>query len=509
MTNNNGTTQKSEKNCTNCNGHGIIGGMYRVGSFDVDVWEEPCPDCGLSDELEQQLTYRCLGYLGESDTYCLATAENDPTVEVSLIRKLDSNSQKDLYPVYGNSVRELLVKLETERDAARQHATEARIRENKAEDARITASDNATKLKLEVEELKKALEAAVSRAEVAEKEKAQIEADNIEAIEYLVSLHVARRELGHADIDTVDVLKIYAEVRDENKRLRELVSMAEAYTITDDSKRRSHGYEHIEVKHRGDDLWCVSNGTSVLNKSGEWEWEPQPSSRTDEFISDTRFSLDEAIARGFEAIANDPLKRSIPHSGAQAPLPAWNTFNTYQKRVGSWLEDCFGLDIAHNKIERIDRFIEEAIELAQSLGYSANRAHALVKYVFNRDIGEPNQELGGTLVTLASLSYAHGLSMAEAGETELRRIMQPEIKAKIKAKQKTKPTGSALPIPGAKVAYCQPMDKGEHTGQKFVVLFDDAEKQMAIFEDEFEARDFWEKANSDWNCYLMGALERL
>src|SRR5690606_33110033 len=130
----------------------------------------------------------------------------------------------------------------------------------------------------------------------------------IEAIEYLVSLHVARRELGHADIDTVDVVKIYADVRDANKRLSELVSMAEAYTITDDSKRRSHGYEHIEVKHRGDDLWCVSNGTSVLNKSGEWEWEPQPSSRTDKFISDTRFSLDEAIARGFEAIANDPLK---------------------------------------------------------------------------------------------------------------------------------------------------------------------------------------------------------
>ncbi|WP_315921525.1 hypothetical protein [Mesorhizobium sp. SP-1A] len=440
-------TDTTEFKCKNCKDHGVIGGMYRVGAADVDVWEEPCPDCGLSDELEQQLAYRCLGYLGESATYCLATAENDPTIEISLTRKLDTNSQEDLYPVYGNSVRELLVKLETERDAARQHAAEARIRENKAEDARITASDKATKLELEVEELKKALEAAEARATAAEKDKAEIEDINNEALEYLVSLHVARRKLGHEDIDTLEVLKLYDELRTENERLRQLVSMAEAFTITDDSKRRTHGYDHIEVVHRGDNLWCVSNGSSVLNKNGEWEWEPQPSSRTDEFIASSRFSLDEALARGFEAIANDPLKRSIPRSGNELPLPAWNTFVTYQKRVGAWLEDCFGHRIAHDKIERIDRFMEEAIELAQSLGYSADRAHALVEYVFSRDIGEPNQELGGTIVTLASLSYAHGLSMAEAGETELRRISQPEIKEKIRAKQKTKPTGSALPIP--------------------------------------------------------------
>lgn len=502
-------TDTTEFKCKNCKDHGVIGGMYRVGATDVDVWEEPCPDCGLSDELEQQLAYRCLGYIDESATFCLATAENDPTVEISLIRKQDSNPQEDLRPVYGSAVRELLVKLEIERDKAREHGAEARIRENKAEDARITASDKASKLELEVEELKKALEAAEARAAAAEKDKAETESISNEAIEYLVSLHVARRELGHSDIDTLDVLKIYGEQRAENERLRQLVSMAEAFTITDDSQRRTHGYEHIEVRHRGDNLWCVSNDSSVLNTNGEWEWEPMPSSRTDEFIAATRFSLDEALARGFEAIANDPLKRSIPRSGNELPLPAWNTFVTYQKRVGAWLEDCFGHRIAHDKIERIDRFMEEAIELAQSLGYSANRAHALVKYVFSRDIGEPNQELGGTIVTLASLSYAHGLNMAEAGETELRRIMQPEIKAKIRAKQKTKPTGSALPIPGAKAEYCQPMNQGEPTPQKFIVLFEDAEKQMATFDDEFEAREFWDKANIHWNCYLMGSLERM
>jgi hypothetical protein len=36
--------------------------------------------------------------------------------------------------------------------------------------------------------------------------------------------------------------------------------------------------------------WAVVSYDEVLNKSGEWEWEPQPSSRTDEFKKRTRFA---------------------------------------------------------------------------------------------------------------------------------------------------------------------------------------------------------------------------
>lgn len=35
--------------------------------------------------------------------------------------------------------------------------------------------------------------------------------------------------------------------------------------------------------------WAVKDGSNVLNKSGEWEYEPIPSSRTDTFIDRTRF----------------------------------------------------------------------------------------------------------------------------------------------------------------------------------------------------------------------------
>ena len=43
--------------------------------------------------------------------------------------------------------------------------------------------------------------------------------------------------------------------------------------------------------------WAVRRNSSCLNKEGEWEYEPIPSSRDDEFYARCRFdSLDEAIA---------------------------------------------------------------------------------------------------------------------------------------------------------------------------------------------------------------------
>lgn len=119
---------------------------------------------------------------------------------------------------------------------------------------------------------------------------------------------------------------------------------------------------------------------------------------------------------------------------------------TFQERVAPWMQTCFGAEISADMLERCDRFTEEGLELVQSLGYSSDRAHALVGYVFDRPIGEPSQEVGGAMVTLAALCLAAGLDMHVNGETELARINQPEIITKIRTKQAAKPTGSALPI---------------------------------------------------------------
>jgi hypothetical protein len=116
---------------------------------------------------------------------------------------------------------------------------------------------------------------------------------------------------------------------------------------------------------------------------------------------------------------------------------------TYQKRVHNWMLSCFGIDIAEDGTERSHRFLEEALELVQSLGCTASEAHQLVDYVFGRPKGEPLQELGGTMVTLAALSTCFDMNMLDAGETELARVWT-KIE-KIREKQAAKPKHSPLP----------------------------------------------------------------
>lgn len=115
----------------------------------------------------------------------------------------------------------------------------------------------------------------------------------------------------------------------------------------------------------------------------------------------------------------------------------------FQDRVLPWMLECFGHDVSMDRVERNHRFIEEALELVQALGCTRSEAHQLVDYVFDRPAGEPAQEAGGTVVTLAALCIANDLCMHEAAETELARIWT-KIDA-IRAKQATKPKHSPLP----------------------------------------------------------------
>lgn len=118
---------------------------------------------------------------------------------------------------------------------------------------------------------------------------------------------------------------------------------------------------------------------------------------------------------------------------------------TYQERVDKWVVECFGGDIRNDKVERNDRFLEEALELVQSLGCSKERALQLVDYVYDREIGSPNQEVGGVMVTLAALCNTNLIDMEVEAETELERIDHPTIKEKIRMKQASKPKNSPLP----------------------------------------------------------------
>lgn len=120
---------------------------------------------------------------------------------------------------------------------------------------------------------------------------------------------------------------------------------------------------------------------------------------------------------------------------------------SFQWRVKPWMLRCFGLEIAIDGVERNHRFLEDALELVQACGCTASEAHQLVDYVFGRPIGEPMQEAGGVMVTLAALCLAHALDMHAAGDVELARCW--DNIDKIRAKQAAKPKHGPLPGPSA------------------------------------------------------------
>jgi hypothetical protein len=169
----------------------------------------------------------------------------------------------------------------------------------------------------------------------------------------------------------------------------------------------------------------------LLGHSHGLEWAAQVAvaddPRTSDWLYDDRHDLANAI-----------------HRGPEVP-PEWHAAVTpFQERVKPWLLECFGEAIASNRQERNHRFLEEALELVQACGCTANEAHQLVDYTFGRSVGEKGQEVGGVMVTLAALCLAQELDMHAEGETELARISVPAIVAKIRAKQAAKPKHSPL-----------------------------------------------------------------
>ncbi|WP_331756336.1 hypothetical protein OHA04_45485 (plasmid) [Streptomyces sp. NBC_01590] len=52
----------------------------------------------------------------------------------------------------------------------------------------------------------------------------------------------------------------------------------------------------ITVEHRGDDQWAVCHFGECLGTDGQWDWEPFPSTRQDDWLKSHRFDLDTALA---------------------------------------------------------------------------------------------------------------------------------------------------------------------------------------------------------------------
>ncbi|WP_198361666.1 hypothetical protein [Burkholderia ubonensis] len=156
-----------------------------------------------------------------------------------------------------------------------------------------------------------------------------------------------------------------------------------------------------------------------------------------------------AIAAQAKALRRDLVMATSQSLFGEDALARAPEAVAFQSRVQPWLLECFGAEIASDRAERNHRFLEEALELVQACGCTASDAHQLVDYTFSRPLGEPTQEIGGVMVTLAALSLANGLDMYSAAEAELARVWT-KIE-QIRAKQAAKPRHSLLPIMVASV----------------------------------------------------------
>lgn len=94
-----------------------------------------------------------------------------------------------------------------------------------------------------------------------------------------------------------------------------------------------------------------------------------------------------------------------------------------QRMILEWAADTFGT-IALNKIERVLRFIEEAVELAQANDLPVDKLHAVVDYVYAKPKGEVAKEAGAVGTTLLALCALHGVSADDVERDEAERIVK-------------------------------------------------------------------------------------
>ncbi len=179
----------------------------------------------------------------------------------------------------------------------------------------------------------------------------------------------------------------------------------------------------------------------------------------------------------------------------------------FQDRVQKWVRVCFGDEVANDKLERCYRFLEEALELVQSLGMTREQAHTLVDYVFNRAVGRKEQELGGVMVTLAALSAAANLSMDHAGERELSRVVKPDVMAKIRRKQAAKIgiKGTALPGIVSELTTLQEYNQMPPESQGYVVYME-AEHPGSELKGQMNSYGHGTQAWNEWNAGNRAAM---
>lgn len=109
-----------------------------------------------------------------------------------------------------------------------------------------------------------------------------------------------------------------------------------------------------------------------------------------------------------------------------------------QRLTLPWLYGIFG-DLAYRPEYRGARLVEEALEMAQAVGLSRDSCHELVDYVYEKEPGDPLQEMGGVLLTALALAERLGYDVEDAATMEFARCLRMDDAAKAKMRDKPRP----------------------------------------------------------------------
>lgn len=97
---------------------------------------------------------------------------------------------------------------------------------------------------------------------------------------------------------------------------------------------------------------------------------------------------------------------------------------TTTKIALEWATRCFGREHVYNFAIRALRLAEEAVELAQAYKVPKQTMLDLVETVYSRPAGNPEQELGGVMMTATVLAGAHGFDPDVFLDEELCRVLR-------------------------------------------------------------------------------------